>query len=257
MDSIEKIRLNREGDWFQGDNPITHERTLELFFKSIVHTDEGYFLSGEKMPVAIEVEDTAYFIRGVNRTDSGYTVDLSDATSEELDPKTLSFGEENELYCLVKNGSERAKFLRPAFYEIMKDLTEEASFFGLRVGGLFYPLKSAVVVPEIVPEVKAPAVKVAKPVVATKSSPVPVVKNGAKKVPANKQPAKKATEKKSAKKSPPKKSKKKGVKKVVAKKPVKKAAKKTAKKPAKKPVKKLSKKAAAKKKTKKIAKKKR
>lgn len=219
--TTDKIRLSREGEWFQGENPITHERTLELFSRSIVRQDDGYFLSGDKQPVAIDVEDTAYFVRALDRSDLGYRIRLSDDSDEELDPKTLSFGSENELYCQIKGGSEKAKFLRPPFYEIMKDLVEEGGYFGLRVSGMFYPLKRVPVIEAPVTVAKAPPRVVA----AGPASAPRVTKAPAKSAPPRKTSPKEAKQSVSTKKLAP------------AKKPVKKKVlKKTAKK--KKPLKK-------------------
>lgn len=232
-----KIRLSREGEWFQGTQPITHERTLELFNRSVMRQESGYCLSGEKQPVPIEVEDTAFFVRGLDRSDRGYVIHLIDGSVEELDLKTLSFGQENELYCQIKNGSEKAKFLRAPFYEIMKDLVEESGYFGLRSMELFYPLKRVAPPPQEVPVVKAAVPRVVEPVkkgdvkVAAKapvekkavSKKAPVKKAATQKTPAKKAAAKKPAAKKAKKKTGAKK-------KSSAKKPVKKTAQKAAKK---------------------------
>lgn len=135
------IHLSAEGVWSQGGEEITHERTQELFFKSILFKNGKYFLTGEKSPVEIKVEDTPYFVRSIGREDEGYTVKLSDGTSEALDLATLDVGGGNALYCRVKGGGLRAKFERKVYYEITKDLEERDGFFGLNVGGVFYPIR--------------------------------------------------------------------------------------------------------------------
>ena len=49
----------------------------------------------------------------------GFSVVLNDETREPLDPASLRVGAENVLYCRVKGGHE-ARFLRPAYYELMR-----------------------------------------------------------------------------------------------------------------------------------------
>lgn len=138
----EKIRLTAEGKWLHGKVEITHERTLDLFFKSVQCAKGRYFLTGEKKPVPIEVEDVAFFVRGLERpSKTDYEITLSDGSREALDPRTLDVGSENRLYCRVKDGQVKARFERKVYYDLMKDLTEESGFYGLKRDGLFYPIE--------------------------------------------------------------------------------------------------------------------
>lgn len=137
----EPIRLTGEGEWYQGSVEITHERTKELFFKSLIYKDGQYYLTGEKEPVPVVVEDAAYFVRQLEKGAEGYQIALSDGTRETLDVASLNFGSENELYCRSKNGTAKAKFLRPVFYELMQGLVEREGYLGLLIGEMFYPLK--------------------------------------------------------------------------------------------------------------------
>ena len=45
---------------------------------------------------------------------------LNDETREPLDPATLRVGADHVLYCRVKGGRHEARFLRPAYYELMR-----------------------------------------------------------------------------------------------------------------------------------------
>jgi hypothetical protein len=200
----EKICLTADGKWLHGNTEITHERTLDLFFKSIECKNGRYFLIGEKKPVPIDVEDTAFFVRGLNRpSKSNYEITLSDGSRETLEPHTLDVGPENRLYCRVKDGSVKALFDRKVYYELMKDLTEESGFYGLKREGLFYPIQR-----KEDHGAKKPTEKKLIP----KAKPVKTVKKNAKvksrSKPAKSKPIKKAAKKsvsKSIKKSPKKK----------------------------------------------------
>ena len=69
----------------------------------------------------VDIEDTPWVVTGVEGTPAqGFTVVLNDETREPLDPSTLSVGGGNVLYCRVKGGRHAARFLRPAYYELMR-----------------------------------------------------------------------------------------------------------------------------------------
>ena len=45
---------------------------------------------------------------------------LNDETSEPLDPRTLRVGPAHVLYCCVRGGAHEARFLRPAYYDLLR-----------------------------------------------------------------------------------------------------------------------------------------
>lgn len=125
------IRLDSEGNWYQGEYPILHERTVQYFYKNIAYDeDANYFLTGEDKPVFIDVEDVAFWINKLEKTIAGYLITLTDGTIELLNPQTLWMGKKNALYCLVKGGHIPARFFRGPFFEIMAGLeTEKGKYF--------------------------------------------------------------------------------------------------------------------------------
>ena len=135
------IRLSSEGLWYHDGVEVTHERTVDLFFKSLTFHEGQYYLTGEKEPVLVDVEDTAYFIRGLDKNHAGYVVTVSDGTSEPLALSSLDTGAENQLYCRIHGKTHRAKFERKVYYELMKGLVERDGYYGLNLDGVFYPLK--------------------------------------------------------------------------------------------------------------------
>ena len=65
----------------------------------------------------------------------GFVVQLNDGTSERLDPDTLRVGAGNILYCRVKGSTERARFLRPVYYQLAQFIEEAGGGqFRLRCG---------------------------------------------------------------------------------------------------------------------------
>lgn len=137
------IRLDAEGLWFHEGVEITHQRTIDLLFKSVLVKNGKYFLSGEKKPVPFVVEDVAFFVRGISEKNDGLVVKLSDGTDENLDVSTLDVGSDNRLYCSVKSGTAKAKFERKVYYELMKKLDQRDGYYGLVIKDKFYPVQSA------------------------------------------------------------------------------------------------------------------
>ena len=67
------------------------------------------------------IEDTPWVVTAVDGDpESGFAVVLNDDTREPLDPATLVVGLDDVLYCRVKGGAHEARFLRPAYYALMR-----------------------------------------------------------------------------------------------------------------------------------------
>lgn len=139
---FENIKITAEGVWLHEGVEITHEKTINLFKRSVYFKNGKYFLSGEKVPVPVEVEDVAFFVIGVANKHNEYWIKLSDGTEEKLDYASLDLGSNNALYCLIKDGKTPAKFERKVYNELMKHLDQRSGYYGLVVNGLFYPIQS-------------------------------------------------------------------------------------------------------------------
>jgi len=236
----ETIKLDKEGNWYHGEYPILHDRTVSYFHKNIARDNSGqYYLTGEDKPIYFEVEDVPFFVKKIEKTIVGFLIYLTDESIELLDLNSMGVGEDNALYCLIKGGEYVAKFYRSAYMELSKFILQEGRDYIIQFGSKRYPIKPgkpAVVVEfEAKPEVRRlarPPKKAAKPA-AAKAAKKTNVKPAAKKAAAKKAPAKKVKPK-SVKKAPAAKKAKPAKKKVVKKaKPAKKSVAKKAK-PAKK-----------------------
>jgi hypothetical protein len=137
------IRFGRDGVWYADGEPIANERIAALFSRHVRRRDGGGYelrIADERAP--IEVEDTPYVVVGVSRSPQAIEVELNDGTREPLDPSSLEVGEGEVLSCRVKQGTERARFLRPAYYQIAPQMFEkEAGRFILRVGQREYAIR--------------------------------------------------------------------------------------------------------------------
>ncbi len=181
------IRLDEEGNWFQGDYPILHERTFRYLHKHIAQDAEGhYYLTGEDKPIYFNVEDVPYWVVKLERTMVGYLITLTDESIELLDPNTLWTGKKGTLYCLVKGRSFGARFNRAPYYEATKELEQKGNKFFVTVAGKKYSIQQG-------PPADIVQAKPGKPHVSKK-------RGNTRKISADKKPRKKPA-KKSVKKS--------------------------------------------------------
>ena len=141
-----KLRFGRDGLWYADDEPIPNARIARLFSRHLVRLHDGSYhieIGSDRAPV--EIEDTPYVVRDVDReAGGGFSVELNDGTREPLTVDSLSVGAEHVFYCRVKNGTERARFLRPAYYQLSRFIEEkEPGHFVLRIGDETAPIRRA------------------------------------------------------------------------------------------------------------------
>jgi hypothetical protein len=141
-----KISFRRDGNWYSDEERIDNPRIALLFSRSIKRNPDGSFylqVAEERAPIT--VEDTPYVVRTVEDDgEGGFVVVTNDEEREPLDPSTLEVGRDNVLYCRVKNGEYRARFLRPAYYHLSdRFVVEDAGRFEIQIGDKRYPIRTA------------------------------------------------------------------------------------------------------------------
>jgi len=136
------IRFGRDGRWYADGEVIPNPKISRLFSQHVVRQPDGsYRIEIDWDKAAIEVEDTPYVVRRVDRTEAGgFAVELNDESREPLDLGSLEISRENVLYCRVKNGEERARFLRPAYYQLAPYMHESGGGFVVRADGHEHPI---------------------------------------------------------------------------------------------------------------------
>lgn len=134
----ENITLKANGLWFSDGTEITHEQTVEIFFKSI-HFDEdedAWYLQIGAERMYIEVQDTAYFVKRIEVADKNCTFFLTDGREWKLSDVKVSYSEGTgkfgpKLYLTDGSGS-RASFFSHTYYEAMKFVEKkEGKYFFL------------------------------------------------------------------------------------------------------------------------------
>jgi len=139
-----KISFRRDGHWYVDDERIDNPRIALLFSRSVRRAPDGsYFLQVGDEHASITVEDTPYVVKSIKGdAHQGFSVVLNDETIEPLDPGSLTIGPDNVLYCVVKNGQQRARFLRHAYYHLSDCLqADQRGGFCFVMMGKRYPLR--------------------------------------------------------------------------------------------------------------------
>lgn len=137
-----EISIDKEGRWFHKGVEIVRRDLIQFFYAHMERDKQGrYILFWEGGPCLVEVEDTAFVVKGVDKKDGIFSLHLSDGSTEDLLPKTLSVGPDNVPYCMVKGGRFPARFTRAAYYQLAAYIEEEKGHgFFLRAGEKKYPV---------------------------------------------------------------------------------------------------------------------
>lgn len=134
------IFIDKEGRWFHKGAEMVRRDIVRFFYERIGTDSLGrYVIRWGDERCYLDVEDTPFVVHKVRREEDGGIQDfrlfLSDDTTEGLIPQTLFLGEENVLYCMVKQGKFPARFHRPAYYQLAEFVQEEEGRFYLPLNG--------------------------------------------------------------------------------------------------------------------------
>ena len=117
-----RIRFGKDGRWYCDGEVIPNKAICRLYARAMTVDADGVArlrLGEDKAEV--DIEDTPWVVTQVDGDPArGFSVILNDETRETLDPATLRVGPDHVLYCRVKQGRYDARFLRPAYYELLR-----------------------------------------------------------------------------------------------------------------------------------------
>jgi hypothetical protein len=119
--SNEILRLTQSGIWLANGSEITHQSTVEAFFRNIHRDEQGYLIRIGKESKRIEVEDTAYFVTGLEGSAAkGFLITLSDQSQEKLVPSALSYRPGRLSVAIERRGQkEEARFLHAPYFSLL------------------------------------------------------------------------------------------------------------------------------------------
>jgi hypothetical protein len=145
-----EIRIDQDGKWFYRDVEMIRKDII-LYFSDHLRRDSvgNYYIETESEQCPIRVDDVPYVVRTISLASSGTNgepivvqMDLSDGSSETLEPETLTIGNRNIIYCDVKKGRHEARFSRQAYYQLAEHIEQDPGrdLYRLKIGKKSYPL---------------------------------------------------------------------------------------------------------------------
>jgi uncharacterized protein len=146
MDNFE-IKIDKDGLWYYKGAHMFRKEILSVFFQHLKIDDCGKYLIelGDER-CYLNVEDTAFVVEAVYKTklpgDGREQIDilLNDDCCEKLEMNSLQTGENNVLYCRVKEGSFNARFSRKSYYQLAEfiEQSENGADFFINLNGEKY-----------------------------------------------------------------------------------------------------------------------
>lgn len=143
------MRIARDGTWFYMGTPIGRKELVTLFASIIRRDDDDYFLVTPVEKVGITVDDAPFVAIDFDREGDGlrFVTNVGDEVVAGRDhpirvvrdPET---GEPSP-YVLVRTNLE-ALIDRKSFYRLVdlgeEDIVDDVQWFGVRSGGVFFPI---------------------------------------------------------------------------------------------------------------------
>jgi hypothetical protein len=142
--TLPRLRIDRNGDWFDDDVQITHPGILANLRANLRRDGTGHFIQ-TRVRIPVEVEDAPFVVTRLTRHGETLTALLNDGAETPVDPATLRLGPAAVPYVGVKNGAFEARFSRAAAFQLLSLAAyDEATGRGvLRLGGREFILAEA------------------------------------------------------------------------------------------------------------------
>ncbi|MGD9157533.1 MAG: DUF1285 domain-containing protein [Desulfobacteraceae bacterium] len=141
------IFIDKDGKWFHKGIEMIHKGIVNEFYRSLTIDSCGeYLITLGEEKCFVEVEDTPFIVTRIEYGDTKKSLEkriilyLIDGTQENLAPDTLSVGNENVLYCKIKNNT-KARFSRAAYYQLASYIKEEGDKYYLPLHDKKYHVK--------------------------------------------------------------------------------------------------------------------
>jgi hypothetical protein len=116
------IRIDREGNWFYNQSPITNKNVCLYLSRHIARGEQGdYLLQTANQTLPLEVEDTPFIVKHsfvISAIPLKIKVLLNDESEETVNWDNIWIKDEKHIYCLVKGGTFEARFNRDSQFEL-------------------------------------------------------------------------------------------------------------------------------------------
>ena len=115
--TLPDLRVDVNGDWFDGGEQVTHPGILANLRGTLRHDAEGYFIQ-TRVRIPVRVDDVPFTITRIERDGDALAAWLNDDSRERVDASTLRVGGEGVPYCRVKSGAFEARLTRAAAFQL-------------------------------------------------------------------------------------------------------------------------------------------
>jgi hypothetical protein len=142
--TLPDLRIDVDGDWYDGDVQVTHPGVLANLRGNLRHDAEGYFIQ-TRVRIPVRVDDAPFVATRLERRGEALHVWLNDGSEQEVDPATLRIGPTDVPYGRVKRGAFEARLSRAAAYQLLAlaEYDEGTGRGALHLGGREYALARA------------------------------------------------------------------------------------------------------------------
>jgi hypothetical protein len=125
---LPELRIDVEGEWFDGDVQVTHPGILANLRSNLRKDAEGYFIQ-TRVRIPVRVDDVPWLVTRLERRGERLHAFLNDDVP----------------YCAVKDGAFEARLSRAATFQLwaLAEYDEASGRGALRLGGREYPLARA------------------------------------------------------------------------------------------------------------------
>jgi uncharacterized protein len=146
-----EIKIDKDGLWYYNGAHMFRKEILCVFFEHLKIDNCGkYLIELGPERCYLEVEDTAFVVAAVYKTkipDNGreqIEIILNDDSREILEVNSLQAGNDNVLYCRVKEGMFTARFSRKSYYQLAEfiEQSENGASFFITLNGEKYLINS-------------------------------------------------------------------------------------------------------------------
>ena len=124
-----RFYVDKDCNWFQDNNPITHKGIYNFNYQNLNIDEDGDFYAMEDgFRTYVEFQDRPFLVKSVDIKRDKIVISLNDATKEDLNIKSLFF-KGRIPYCTVKKEKFTAKFSRAALFQLSKAITTKNGDF--------------------------------------------------------------------------------------------------------------------------------
>ena len=135
------LRFARDGKWYQGEEPVTHQGIAQFFSRHLRYDEAHrcFVVERNGYAVRVVVEDAPFIAVSVDPRQRPWKVELHEGTVEEISPQAIYVGPDDALYLEVRSGTVRARLSPAAAEQLFPFIEERNGRFELRCDGETVP----------------------------------------------------------------------------------------------------------------------